>query len=62
MPPAMTALIDEGVKLNGYIAPGHVSTITGSEMYEPISANYGLGVVISGFEPVDMLQSILNLR
>jgi len=30
MPPAMAALIDEGVTINGYIAPGHVSTITGS--------------------------------
>jgi len=61
MPPAMAALIDEGVKLNGYICPGHVSTITGSRIYEPIVKNYNLGCVISGFEPTDMLQSILML-
>lgn len=61
MPPAMSALIDEGIVINGYIAPGHVSVITGTSMYEPIPRNYGVGCVISGFEPVDILQSILML-
>ncbi len=61
MPPAMEALIDEGVQLNGYIAPGHVSTITGTGIYENIPAKYGLGCVISGFEPVDLLTAILML-
>ena len=61
MPPAMAALIDEGVKLNGYICPGHVSTITGSSIYEPIANNYKLSCVITGFEPVDILESIYML-
>jgi hydrogenase expression/formation protein HypD len=61
MPPAMEALIDEGVQLNGYIAPGHVSVVTGHSIYRPIPEKYGLSVVISGFEPVDILQSILML-
>lgn len=61
MPPAMSALIDEGVKLNGYICPGHVSTITGSEIYRPIVEKYKLGCVISGFEPMDMMQAIYML-
>lgn len=61
MPPAMEALIDEGVKLDGYIAPGHVSTITGSGIYQDIPKKYGLGCVISGFEPVDLLQSVYLL-
>jgi len=61
MPPAMSALIDEGVKINGYIGPGHVSTITGKGIYKDIPDKYGLGVVISGFEPVDLMQSILML-
>jgi hydrogenase expression/formation protein HypD len=61
MPPAMMALIDEGVRINGYICPGHVSVITGSGIYEPIVSRYNLGCVISGFEPVDILQSILML-
>jgi hydrogenase expression/formation protein HypD len=61
MPPAMAALIDEGVKINGYICPGHVSTITGSSIYNDIAGKYHLGCVISGFEPVDVLQTIYML-
>jgi hydrogenase expression/formation protein HypD len=61
MPPAMAALIDEGVRLNGYIAPGHVSAITGIDIYRDIPGKFGLGCVISGFEPVDIMESILML-
>jgi len=61
MPPAMGALIDEGVKLDGYIGPGHVSAITGSKMYQEISKKFNMGVVIAGFEPVDLLQAIYML-
>lgn len=61
MPPAMTALIDDGVNIDGYIAPGHVSVITGSNIYNSIAARYRKSVVISGFEPVDLLQSIYML-
>lgn len=61
MPPAMTALIDEGVNIHGYIGPGHVSAITGSGMYGELAEKYRVGVVISGFEPLDLLQSILML-
>ncbi len=61
MPPAMEALIDEGVNLDGYIAPGHVSTITGIGIYENIPKKFGLGCVVSGFEPVDLLKAILML-
>jgi hydrogenase expression/formation protein HypD len=61
MPPAMAALIDEGVKIDGYIAPGHVSTITGTSIYRDIAEKYHLGCVISGFEPVDLMESVLML-
>lgn len=61
MPPAMEALIDEGVKIDGYIAPGHVTTITGTAIYENIPKKFGLGCVVSGFEPVDLLKAILML-
>ena len=61
MPPAMETLIDEGVEIDGYVGPGHVSTITGEGIYLDIPKKYGLGVVISGFEPVDLMQSILML-
>ena len=58
MPPAMETLIDEGVNIDGYIGPGHVSTITGQGIYMNIPKKYNMGVVISGFEPVDLMQSI----
>ncbi len=61
MPPAMEALIDEEVKIDGYIGPGHVSVITGIGIYRFIPEKYGLGVVVSGFEPTDILQTILML-
>ncbi len=61
MPPAMEALIDDEVKLDGYIAPGHVSTITGTGIYKSIPEKFGLGVVVSGFEPVDLLKAIYML-
>jgi len=61
MPPAMAALIDEGVKIDGYIAPGHVSTITGVSIYNDIAEKYHLGCVIAGFEPIDLLEAILML-
>lgn len=61
MPPAMSALIDEGVKIEAYLCPGHVSVITGSGIYEPIAAKYQKPCVISGFEPADILQSILMI-
>lgn len=61
MPPAMEMLIDDEVQIDGYICPGHVSTITGSEIYSTIVNKFGLGCVITGFEPVDLLQGILML-
>jgi hydrogenase expression/formation protein HypD len=61
MPPAMGALIDEGIKIDGYIGPGHVSTVAGAKMYDTLAKKYKLSVVISGFEPVDILQSIYML-
>jgi hydrogenase expression/formation protein HypD len=61
MPPAMGALIDEGIKIDGYIGPGHVSTVAGAKMYDSLAEKYKLSVVISGFEPVDILQSVYML-
>ncbi|NSW93850.1 MAG: hydrogenase formation protein HypD [Bacteroidales bacterium] len=61
MPPAMEAIIRDGTRLNGFICPGHVSTIAGSKIFNFIPEKYGLGCVVSGFEPADILQSILML-
>jgi hydrogenase expression/formation protein HypD len=61
MPPPMQALIEEGIPIDGFLAPGHVSTITGIAMYEFIPEKFGKGVVVSGFEPIDILQSVVML-
>ncbi len=61
MPPAMTALVDEGIKIDGYIGPGHVTTIAGSNMYKELAEKYRLAIVVSGFEPVDLMQTIYML-
>ena len=57
----MKALVEEGVKIDGFIAPGHVSAITGTAIFDELASVFGLGVVVSGFEPVDMMQAILML-
>ena len=61
MPPAMRAVVEGGTEVNGFICPGHVSTITGSGIYRFLTEESGIGCVVSGFEPVDILQSILML-
>jgi hydrogenase expression/formation protein HypD len=61
MPPALKALADEEALFDGLIAPGHVSTVTGTGIYDFLSRDYSIGCVISGFEPVDILQSIYML-
>ena len=61
MPPVMKALVEEGVRIDGFIAPGHVSAITGTSIYDDLAAVYRLGVVIAGFEPADIMQAILML-
>ena len=61
MPPAMEVIIKEGVELNGFICPGHVAAITGSDAFSFLPEKYNIGCVITGFEPVDMLQAIYML-
>ncbi len=58
-PPAIRALLDSGeVKLQGLICPGHVSAIIGSYPWEFIARDYGIPCVVSGFEPLDILQCV----
>jgi hydrogenase expression/formation protein HypD len=62
VPWALKALLDSGeIKLNGFLLPGHVSAIIGSHPYRFLAEEYGQACVISGFEPLDILQSILML-
>jgi len=56
IPPAMKLLAGmEDLKLNGFIAPGHVSTIIGLRPYEVFPKNYDMPTVVAGFEPLDLL-------
>jgi hydrogenase expression/formation protein HypD len=58
-PPATRAILDAGeVHLDGIICPGHVSAIIGSRPYQSLPLHYGIGCVITGFEPVDILLGI----
>ncbi|HIE06063.1 MAG TPA: hydrogenase formation protein HypD, partial [bacterium (Candidatus Stahlbacteria)] len=62
IPPALDALLSSGeTRIDGFILPGHVSTIIGSEPYKFIAKDYLKGGVIAGFEPVDILQAISYL-
>ncbi len=62
IPPAMKALLDgKEIKIDGFICPGHVSTIIGSQPYVFIARDYHIPCVVSGFEPLDVLQSVYML-
>ncbi len=58
-PPVIRALLDSGeVKLGGLVCPGHVSAIIGSYPWESVAKDYHIPCVISGFEPIDILQCV----
>ena len=60
--PAIRAILDSpDMRLDGFIGPGHVSTVIGCRPYEWIAKDEGKPIVVSGFEPLDMLQSIVML-
>ena len=58
MPPLRALLESPDLRLDGFIGPGHVSTVVGARPFEFIPADYGKPIVISGFEPLDLLQSV----
>ena len=60
VPPAIKAVIDdEESRIDGFLAAGHVCTIMGNAEYHPLSAKYKVPIVVTGFEPLDVLQGIL---
>ncbi|MGD0436311.1 MAG: hydrogenase formation protein HypD [Bryobacteraceae bacterium] len=60
--PAIRAILDSpDMRIDAFIGPGHVSTVIGCRPYEWIASNEGKPIVVSGFEPVDVLQSIVML-
>ena len=59
VPEVMQVLVqDENCKINAFLGPSHVSVISGSKIYEEFPRDYNKPVVVSGFEPVDVMQSI----
>ena len=59
VPEVMQVLVqDENCKIDAFLGPSHVSVISGSKIYEEFPRDYNKPVVVSGFEPVDVMQSI----
>ena len=62
LPPALNALLSgPDLGLNGFLCPGHVTTVIGTACYEPVAHERGLPCVVAGFEPADVLAAILML-
>jgi hydrogenase expression/formation protein HypD len=61
VPAAITALMDSpDVAVDGFLAAGHVCTVMGYREYEPLAEKYRLPIVVTGFEPVDILHGLLD--
>jgi hydrogenase expression/formation protein HypD len=58
VPPIKAILDSPDLRLDGFIGPGHVSTVVGTRPYDFVAADYGKPVVVAGFEPLDILQSV----
>ena len=60
VPPSMTGILQSpGNRVQGFLGPGHVCAIMGWREYEPIAARYQVPIVITGFEPIDLLEGVL---
>jgi hydrogenase expression/formation protein HypD len=61
VPPAMTTILQSpGNRVQAFLGPGHVCTVMGEAEYHPIAARYRVPIVITGFEPIDLLDGILR--
>ena len=58
VPPLRALLESPDLRLDGFVGPGHVSTVVGARPFQFIPADYGKPIVIAGFEPLDILQAI----
>ena len=58
VPPIKAILDSPDMRLDGFLGPGHVSTVIGCRPYEWISRDFGMPLVCAGFEPLDLLQSV----
>jgi hydrogenase expression/formation protein HypD len=60
VPPAMEAILGaEGSGIDAFLAAGHVCTVMGFREYEPLAERYRVPIVVTGFEPTDLLQGVL---
>ena len=61
VPPAMRAILSApGNRVQGFLGPGHVCAVVGCREYEPIAREFQVPIVISGFEPLDLLEGVLR--
>ena len=61
VPPMLKALLQaEDNRIQGFLGPGHVCTVMGTSEYEPITRRYHVPIVITGFEPLDLLEGVLR--
>jgi hydrogenase expression/formation protein HypD len=61
VPPSITAVLQSpGNRVRGFLGPGHVCTVMGYREYEPIAQHYRVPIVITGFEPLDLLDGVLR--
>ena len=61
VPPAIASILQSpGNRVQGFLGPGHVCTVMGFREYEAIARHYKVPVVITGFEPVDLLEGVLK--
>ena len=62
VPPAVKALLsDEDMNIEGFMLPGHVSTVIGIHPYDYLGTEFKIPAVVAGFEPTDILQSLLMM-
>jgi hydrogenase expression/formation protein HypD len=61
VPPMITAILQApGNRVRAFLGPGHVCTVMGLSEYEPIARRYGVPIVVTGFEPIDLLEGVLR--
>jgi hydrogenase expression/formation protein HypD len=61
VPPVVTAVLEApGNRVQGFLGPGHVCTVMGTEEYEPVAKRFHVPIVVTGFEPLDLLEGVLR--
>ena len=61
MPPALRTLLDGEVGVDGFLLPGHVAVVTGADAFSFLARDHGVGGVVVGFTPTDVLRGVLAL-